>query len=261
MTTHITYTFCGKAENHVGMEQVKGATVTTASYDLNDLKCAAKVAKKRWKCKVQLHHLNRAMEKDTEDAYVLVIKRAVPKMMGSISSAESLFESVNNLFWDNKYYCTRRRKVLNKHARQNNIVADFSQKADYANKKGTIHSFEDVPLLSKIREEIGKLGSKFENLIAEGNKYLSDKKNGIGYHGDAERTRVVGVRLSSHFGTPSMPLYYRWYHKYKPCSDRIKLDIDVGDIYIMSKKAVGTDWKRSSIVTLRHATGAVKYTK
>lgn len=33
-----------------------------------------------------------------------------------------------------------------------------------------------------------------------------------------------------------------------------------GDLYIMSKKAVGTDWKKKIIPTLRHTAGNSKYT-
>jgi 2-hydroxy-3-keto-5-methylthiopentenyl-1-phosphate phosphatase len=36
-------------------------------------------------------------------------------------------------------------------------------------------------------------------------------------------------------------------------------DLNDGDIYFMSQKAVGTDWKRKIIPTLRHAAGAKKY--
>jgi hypothetical protein len=32
-----------------------------------------------------------------------------------------------------------------------------------------------------------------------------------------------------------------------------------GDMYIMSDKAVGNDWKRSAIPTLRHCAGAKEY--
>ena len=31
--------------------------------------------------------------------------------------------------------------------------------------------------------------------------------------------------------------------------------LNSGDVYIMSDKAVGFDWKRSSLLTLRHAAG------
>lgn len=36
--------------------------------------------------------------------------------------------------------------------------------------------------------------------------------------------------------------------------------VDGGDIYVMSEKAVGTDWKKKNLYTLRHATGCSKFT-
>ena len=45
--------------------------------------------------------------------------------------------------WDNKYWDTRRQKVLNKHARANNVVSGKLLKtANYAEGKGTIHAFD-----------------------------------------------------------------------------------------------------------------------
>jgi hypothetical protein len=31
-------------------------------------------------------------------------------------------------------------------------------------------------------------------------------------------------------------------------------------MYVMSEKAVGTDWRKMNSITLRHATGAAKFT-
>ena len=39
----------------------------------------------------------------------------------------------------------------------------------------------------------------------------------------------------------------------------IELNLNHGDIYIMSEKAVGYDWKMSSIYTLRHAAGSKSF--
>ncbi len=36
--------------------------------------------------------------------------------------------------------------------------------------------------------------------------------------------------------------------------------VDGGDIYVMSEKAVGTDWHMKKIFTLRHATGCAQFT-
>ena len=35
----------------------------------------------------------------------------------------------------------------------------------------------------------------------------------------------------------------------------VKIDLTNSDIYVMSEKAVGTDWKRRNIKTIRHAAG------
>ena len=52
-----------------------------------------------------------------------------------------------------------------------------------------------------------------------------------------------------------MQLVFSWYHRFKKVGETYRHLLNGGDIYIMSEKAVGTDWKRSSIFTLRHAAG------
>ena len=56
-----------------------------------------------------------------------------------------------------------------------------------------------------------------------------------------------------------MPFHYQLFQQSKPIDNRIKLKVNPGDVYIMSEKAVGTDWKKRIIPTLRHAAGAKKY--
>ena len=41
----------------------------------------------------------------------------------------------------------------------------------------------------------------------------------------------------------------------------MEFQLNAGDVYVMSEWAVGTEWRKSSLITLRHATGAAKYTK
>jgi len=38
------------------------------------------------------------------------------------------------------------------------------------------------------------------------------------------------------------------------------IPLDGDDLYVMSEKAIGTDWKKSSLLTLRHSTECNKYT-
>ena len=103
------------------------------------------------------------------------------------------------------------------------------------------------------------LGEKARGLIAELNHYYDVSKCGIGFHGDTERRKVICVRLGASF-----PMNYYWYENSKRVGKRIDIPgLEEGDIYIMSDKAGGWDWKlrKNNRLTLRHAAGCSKYTK
>ena len=95
----------------------------------------------------------------------------------------------------------------------------------------------------------------FLELAAEGNYYFDVTKCGIGFHGDSERKKVVGVRFGA-----SMPLHYQWFQDGSPVGRRQIINLHCGDLYVMSEKATGHDWKRRSQLTLRHAAGCSKFT-
>jgi len=115
-----------------------------------------------------------------------------------------------------------------------------------------------VPILCKLRELFeATFGHKAKGLVAEGNRYFDVTKCGISFHGDGERKVVIALRLGA-----SMPLHYQWFRNGKPIGSRVELTISHGDIYIMSDKAVGHDWRKTKdgLPTLRHAAGCAKYT-
>ena len=92
--------------------------------------------------------------------------------------------------------------------------------------------------------------------MAEGNLYYDRRKTGVGFHGDKERMKVIGLRL----GAP-MSMTWTWYYRTKPRGLNIQLQLQPGDIYCMSQKTVGTDWKYETYYTLRHAAGASYFIK
>lgn len=131
--------------------------------------------------------------------------------------------------------------------------SEEAQEPDYESGKGRIVAFESVPLTQKVREKVAEwLDDGLLN--AEANYYYDVSKCGIGYHGDRERRKVVAMRLGA-----SMPLYYQWFQMSKPVGDRVRVDLEDGDMYVMSEKAVGCDWLQKIKGTLRHATGCDKY--
>lgn len=115
-------------------------------------------------------------------------------------------------------------------------------------------AFGDAPVMAKLRATLPKLlGEEAKNLFAETNYYrnVADKKVGIGWHGDTERRLVIGVRV----GPASLPLRFRWFSRSEPVSQEIVIELNHGDLYVMSDKATGHDWRESSKMTLRHGVG------
>ena len=56
---------------------------------------------------------------------------------------------------------------------------------------------------------------------------------------DAERKKVIGVRLGT-----SAPLKFRWYKNSTIVGDTLSITLNSGDVYIMTEKTTGNDWKK-----------------
>ena len=250
MSGTFTLTFGDQAENHVGMQKI--GTLASEGFSIDDIN-NAKVLFEKMGCKCELIKLNDSL-KDVEEkipeAVVLVVRNGV-KAFG-IEADEMLKEQVS-LTYDTKAYMYGR--VVNKIARHNLCFAVYDQDPSYENKKGRIINFKHLPLLAKIRNRLPEvLGKKAKDLAVEGNHYYDSKKCGIGFHGDAERRKVIAIRLGD-----TLPLHYQWFNNSKPVGERIELELNHGDLYVMSEKATGSDWRKRKIHTLRHAAGAKKY--
>ena len=244
--TCITITFGDCSENHVGMEQI--GIISDNGYNSKDLDTISSSFLGKEIERIDLTTYLGNENYIGEKPELLIIRNA-------IENHSEIFTELNNLEWDTKYFDTRRQRVLNKHARTNLCFSNYSQLADYENKKGTIVSYDKVPQLS-IAKNIIITSINEESLECEGNKYLNINKNGIGWHGDAERKKVIALRLGE-----TMPICFNWFKGSKPLGTTFTTQINSGDIYIMSEKATGYDWKKRSLYTLRHSAGAASYTK
>ena len=183
-------------------------------------------------------------------------KRENYKLPLNKSEADKLLKEHKKIKYDKKYWDNRRQKTLNKRARYNIVFGEKNIKNSVDYKQSSVKSFSDLPLLKKFRSNLSKvLGDKAKKLNAEGNNYFHEK-SGIGYHGDAERKIVICLSLGK-----SSKLRYNWRlpgssdHKFKP----IDINLNHGDVYIMSEKATGFDWKKRSLVRVVHAAGDDKY--
>jgi hypothetical protein len=269
-TQTFTLTFGDQGENHVGMQKI--GKMASRGYKLEDLLKAKEFFEEKF-IQVEIFHLNKLLPKgttkDVDNAYVLVARNGVKVWQ----DPDLLYEEQDGLEKDTK--ANMYGRVVNKKARYNLCFAKEAQEPDYEDKKGRIVSFRDVPFLKDIKKKIERLMND-ENLIIEGNYYYDTKKCYIGFHGDSERRKVIGLRLGKSF-----KFHYQWYgaseydeeetlkarKKNKNAKDRktkrklgtrLEILLGHGDLYIMSEKAVGTDWKHPGTITLRHAAGEAK---
>lgn len=253
----ITITFGDQAENHVGMQKIgniadRGFTyeeLINAKNNFENIGCVCELLDLRDSVKdINIKQL-------LEPAYILIIHKAVDNILKDIDkTADCMYNEQKILDIDKKAKMYGR--VVNKHARYNLCFSDFNQEPDYNNGQGRIISFDNVPLTNYIKNKIpdfvGHLGN---NLQAEGNYYYNINKCGIGYHGDSERLKVIAVRLGL-----TNPLTFLWFHKNKYVGEITYLDnLKNGDMYIMSEKATGNDWKKKNSYTIRHAAGCGKF--
>lgn len=242
-----------QSENHVGMQK-NGYGLANVGFSFLDLKHFDENLKKKGII-CQFYNLKDYLKDDVEDltiiedAAILIIKNGL-KDLCDIDSKEMLKEQLS-FEWDKHYWDVRRKKVLNKIARHNLCYGNEGQEPDYENKLGRIIALSNAPNLKKWKDSLETFfGPKANNLELEGNLYYDVKKCGIGFHGDGERKKVIACSLGK-----SRPIVWQYYYNCKVVGKRIEVLLEDGDMYIMSEKASGFDWKRKSIYTLRHAAG------
>jgi hypothetical protein len=245
-----TITYGDVAENHAKMQKI--GTLHENGYSIEKL---LQIQEKLNSIGLttEMINLNEDVDETFEQARVLVIRGAVQYIFDELElDTNDLMEENDNLTMDK--HALMRGRVVNKHARWNLCFADEDQEPDYEDGKGRIVSWKHIPMMSRIREVIAEW-TEDVLLNAEANYYYDISKCGIGFHGDGERKKVVAIRMGE-----SMPLYYQWYQNSNPVGKLFEITLNDGDMYIMSEKAVGFDWLKKKVATLRHAAGSKKYT-
>lgn len=250
-----TITFCDRAENHVGM-QIIGQLADHGFDEIALLKIADKFH--GLGANVELINLGGL---DFGNAYLLVVRGGVDVLLGK-SGANMLYFEQTCLKYDNKMFS--RGRVVNKHMRHNLCFSDFNQIADFETGKGTVVAFQDTSFLDLLKKKLEEI-TGLSGLQAEANHYYDLTRCGIGFHGDAERRIVIGVRTYGQLDASSrapepdaaLDLEFAWFKMSERVSEITSIPLGHGDIYFMAEKTTGFDWRRRNIPTLRHAVGAV----
>lgn len=256
----ITITFGDQAENNVGMQKI-GKLSDSGFTNLDLQNAQSKFEDLGCKCENinLINYLPEENRNDVVEASILVVRGGVNYLLKEIGkNGDDIFKEQKSLKWDSKAKMYGR--VVNKNARRNLCYANYEQKPDYENGKGRIVSYNNIPFTKFIKDKLESfIGEKAKELQGEGNYYYDISKTGIGSHGDAERKKVIAIRLGN--SDVSMQLQYAWFLNSKHIGEKLRIDLNSSDLYIMSEKAVGQDWKKKKIPTLRHSAGCEKYLK
>ena len=245
-----TVTFGDVAENHARMQKV--GVLAKNGYSVEKVAALAdELTAKGLKCEIVDLSNHWSGEGDVEKATVLVIRKGVQHIIQN-ENTKVLMREHDQLAKDKK--ALMRGKVVNKHARWNLCFAEEDQEPDYEAGKGRIVAYKHIPLTQLVRERVAEW-MEDGLLNGEANYYYDMTKCGIGFHGDAERKKVVAMRMGE-----SMPLYFQWFQQSQAVGGKVKIDLHDGDMYVMSAKSVGFDWLKKIEPTLRHATGCSKFT-
>jgi hypothetical protein len=247
-----TFTFGDVAENHARMQKI--GTLHDKGYSVEQLQALGE-SLRAVGLTTEYVSLDAHWKGDGEvpAAGVLVIRKGVQHILGTENTIP-LQDEHKDLEVDKMAFM--RGRVVNKRARWNLCFDDEDQEPKYEEGKGRIVAYRHLPLTQRIRQTIAKWTGD-ELLNAEANYYYNLSQCGIGYHGDGERRKVFAARIGA---SEMMPLYYQWYQNSEPVGERIQVVLEDGDMYAMSEKAVGFDWLKKKIPTLRHASGIDKFT-
>jgi hypothetical protein len=273
-------------ENHAGMEiigrmPVKGEGFTATDLEglspyFMDLGHNSSVLNLN-----ELGDVNKIKEFSIDDQARVIILRNWVQRAFEDSTVQEIYKELTADKWDAEYldpnkYRTEivdgvetkvRGKRMNKLARTNLCyVAGREQEPEVMKGKGRIVDLKKKIMLYQVVESLKKMiadgliaidsKSKVEINVVEGNRYYNLKKTGIGFHGDTERVVVICISI----GCDNYPMRWHWFKDGMPVGKPIDITLNCGDVYIMSEKAVGAEWKMRSLYTLRHSAGIKKYT-
>ncbi len=279
----VTITMRSCAENGIGMEQIGTPRPFDISLSNSDLEWLQIVIRGKYlDATLREVDLNSFIPEEakagaevTPDSRLLIWEGGLMDILGGTEGYEGYAAEVRGVHWDGETISTRTGKPQTKRARKNICVAEFRQELDLASKAGTVHHFDDMPVLSGVRDTITNLLNAAKpkddpdyTLLAEGNLYDDYERSGqtynkyIGWHGDTEDHFVVGMRS----GFPvevrdGFPLKFVGMRQRKRVTGpELEFDLFPGDIYFMTRGAAGSNWRKTKsgkkdLITWRHCAG------
>lgn len=197
-----------------------------------------------------LHELTpHCTDPSAREAVVLVIK--LPPEL-----ADAARDEVNALPFADKTIA-RSGKVCDARTRQLCYVGPQPQDADPETGQQPVRTWQQLPASAAVRDYLHTILGDTECMVGCALKYPDIRTCGIGFHGDAERHKSLVVRVGAN--SSRHPLWFRWFRHWDAISKPIPVHLEHGEVAVACEVGVGTDWRSSSIPTVRHATGFIRF--
>jgi hypothetical protein len=198
----------------------------------------------------RIHELTpHCTDPSARDAVVLVI--ALPKAL-----ADAARDEVEAMPFATKTI-GRGGKVCDAHTRHLAYIGPQAQDADPETGQQPVRTWGQLPASAAVRDYVNEVLGDTECQVGCALRYPNIFECGIGWHGDAERRKSIVVRVGNN--SAKNPLFFMWFRHWDAISKPIPVHLEHGEVAVACEVAVGTDWKSSSIPTVRHATGFTRH--
>ena len=194
-------------------------------------------------------------------ACILVIKNGIELLMESTDAAK-LYKEQEQVRYDGRFFDKNKVKVRRAHKTMLFATEGRNASDDYT--QPSVTAFSEVPLANKIRTSFQTLlGDRAADLNVNGTKYHTSvyekgddgksmkNPSNMGWHGNDNCKIVVGVCLGA---SASLSFIWRLPGSQKNLTDtRVTIPLTHGDVYVLSEKAIGYDYKSSSLLRCLHS--------
>jgi len=193
-------------------------------------------------------HLNQ----NVEDAMILIIKNQFPNdsnnLLQTFINPEYVHDgNIIGIEWD-KFTPTG---ALNKKFYKSTFadLGDMFKINSLANfKRGTMYNINKIPSLLNIKNSLRSILPC--NFVVEASHFYDNEKSHKLFNHEKDKRCVTGL----HLGEP-MNINFKWYHKSIKCCDNFSIELNHGDIYIMSNIASGSVKDNVTKLFLKHSFG------
>lgn len=155
----------------------------------------------------------------------------------------NLYQTLLAIDWDKKILL--RNKVVNRVGKYAISIDDTGKEPNYEENKYRVIAYDDVEEVRDLKDNLSKI-FKQDRLSCKGEYNYNHEKLKLKYQG-----AKVNNMMCIHLGDP-IQMSFKWYFANKPASDSMEFTLNHGDLYIMSEKATGHDYKLKKNPILKH---------